>query len=288
MPPRLVETRKSAERQGNAEGKDDWELYAGHRAAQTRELIAMGPAGGRVCLLGAGNCNDSDLEQLAGHYAEIHLVDIDSSALERAAARQTAATRAKLRKHGGIDLSGVLSALDQRKSPIRTFAEIEALLAPTAAGIVDRLPRGFDLVASCCIMTQLFHGIATAVGLDDPMLQSYQQAMSVIHLRTMATLARPGSTSVLLINDLVSNETHPVDHLGDDADLLALVDRLPDTVKVFEAANPVMIRRILRRDAVLRQAVGDPKLRAAWLWTAPLKRTYLVYSMSIAVRDGAP
>ncbi len=42
---------------------------------------------GRLCLLGAGNANDVDLNALAARFGEIHLVDIDPDAVARAVAR---------------------------------------------------------------------------------------------------------------------------------------------------------------------------------------------------------
>jgi len=69
------------------EGADDWRLYEGHRAHLTDVLLGSARGdGGRLCLLGAGRCNDVDLEKLAATFAEIHLVDIDAKALDAARA----------------------------------------------------------------------------------------------------------------------------------------------------------------------------------------------------------
>src|SRR5450432_2426587 len=48
------------------ETDDDWALYADHRAHFTEAIVASASrAGGRLCVLGAGKCNDVDLERLA-------------------------------------------------------------------------------------------------------------------------------------------------------------------------------------------------------------------------------
>lgn len=118
---RLDTQRQQAETRGNNMGQGDWELYAHHRQHQTNAILQQAPAGGRVCFLGAGNCNDLDLDRLAGQFSELHLVDIDTKALQRAAARQTPTTAAKLRLHGGIELTGLLARLSEKKRPLATF-----------------------------------------------------------------------------------------------------------------------------------------------------------------------
>ena len=54
-------------------------------------------------MLGAGNANDLDLEQLARRFDEVHLVDIDAAALARATGRQTPGVRARLRSRGSSE-----------------------------------------------------------------------------------------------------------------------------------------------------------------------------------------
>jgi len=50
----------------------------------------MGAAGMRLCILGAGNCNDLDFEALSAWYSEITLVDLDLEAVTRAVERRSA------------------------------------------------------------------------------------------------------------------------------------------------------------------------------------------------------
>jgi hypothetical protein len=69
----------------NRDTADSWHRYSEHRARVT----ALAPGGDSCAVLGAGNCNDLDLDALTGRYREIHLIDLDAEALERARARQT-------------------------------------------------------------------------------------------------------------------------------------------------------------------------------------------------------
>src|SRR5947207_3244677 len=50
----------------NRQARDDWELFATHRARLTAAIAGLaGASDGVLCLLGAGNCNDVDLVALA-------------------------------------------------------------------------------------------------------------------------------------------------------------------------------------------------------------------------------
>src|SRR5260221_14486189 len=110
--PTLFERAQRAEQSGNRDKRDHWDLFRGHRQRVTAEILALAPGGndargGRLCLLGAGNANDLDLVSLAARFDEVHLVDIDPSALLRATGRQSSGVQAKLRCHAPVDLSGV-------------------------------------------------------------------------------------------------------------------------------------------------------------------------------------
>ena len=115
------------------------DLYAGHRERATAALLDAAP-GGRLCLLGAGNANDLDLESLAGRFEQIHLVDLDPAALARARGRQSATTRSRLHDHAPVDLSGLYHQLDRPRLP-----SADALVTSGAAQVLRQLPAGFDV-----------------------------------------------------------------------------------------------------------------------------------------------
>src|SRR5215471_14108908 len=133
----------------------DWDLYADHRAHFTDAILAASSRpGGRLCLLGAGHCNDVDLERLAATFTEIHLVDIDAKAVARASERQTPAVRARLRRHAPVDLSGMSKRLRKWKSSPPQRAELAASSVATLRALVTSLDGPFDVVASSCVLTQ--------------------------------------------------------------------------------------------------------------------------------------
>src|ERR687897_647573 len=75
--------------------------FAEHRQRLTASRVAGPPPQPErtLCVLGAGNCFDLDLEQLAKCYDAVHLVDLDAQALERTFARQDRTTQDRLVLH---------------------------------------------------------------------------------------------------------------------------------------------------------------------------------------------
>ena len=263
---------------------DDWALYAGHRARFSAELSACAPVNGwRLCILGAGKCNDVDLERLAEVFSEIHLVDIDPPAVASAVARQSAEVRARLRLHVPVDLAGLTAkrlGKWQRKPPTR--AELEQLETSTLAAVVARLPGPFDVVASACILTQLSFAVRQALGERSPALSAVRFSVMLTHLRSLLALTRVGGTS-LFASDVVSSSTHPLlSELPADADLGGVLNEVSAAGNVYFAANPKLIRDALTYDAVMAEQVGALTQLPPWLWSGPLGRIYLVYGLRLA------
>lgn len=265
------------------EPPDDWALYADHRAHFTAALLASAPSsGGRLCLLGAGKCNDIDLEQLSERFSEVHLVDIDPSALASGTSRQTPAVRARIRPHAPLDLSplsGKRISKWQRKAPSR--AELEAAEALTLSTLLSRLPGPFDVVASACVLTQMSFALRKTLGEGHAMLAPIRISIMTTHLRTLVGLTRAGGTC-LFTSDLVSSTTYPLDTLPPDRDLRAVLGDIVSSGASYFAANPKLIGEMLRYDVQLAERAGEPELLDPWLWTGPLERTYLVYALRFA------
>jgi hypothetical protein len=263
---------------------DDWALYAVHRQRLTSALLACASKnGGRLCILGAGKCNDVDLEQLAERFSEIHLVDIDPPALASAVARQSPAVRARLRPHVPVDLSGMSSkrlSKWHRKPPTR--AELEAFEATTLASIVSRLPGPFEVVASACILTQLSFSLRQGLGESHPMLAALRLSVMTTHLRVLLELTKPGGTC-LFASDVVSSTSYPLDALESERDLLEVVREIEASGASYFSADPKRIRGALLYTE-LAELATEPLELSPWLWTGPLARTYLVYALRFSRR----
>jgi hypothetical protein len=233
-------------------------------------------------VLGAGKCNDLELEQLAERFSEIHLVDLDPSALAAATSRQTPAVRARLRPHAPVDLSplsGKRISKWQRKPPTR--AELETAEAMTLSALFSRLPGPFDVVASACVLTQMSFALRKSLGEGHPMLGPIRVSIVTTHLRQLVGLTKVGG-ACLFTCDLVSSTTYPLGALAPDRDLRSVMNDIVDGGASYFAANPKLIREILHHDLELAERAGEPEPLDPWLWTGPLERTYLVYGLRFA------
>jgi hypothetical protein len=228
---------------------DDWELYAGHRARFT-DLLMTSARGGRLCLLGAGHCNDVDLDRLATQYSDIHLVDIDKVAL--------------------------LGAVSRQKPGVQAFDIASASSAAIAS--LGGLPGPFDLVASACVLTQMSFNARDALGDGHRMLGPLRIALVKTHLASLIGLTARGGTA-LLASDLTSSSSFPLADVRPEQNLFEVMGDIVEKGAFYHAANPNLIDEIVQTDPVLQSMAGDSELLEPWLWKGAFGRTYFVYAL---------
>jgi hypothetical protein len=276
--PTLFERAQRAEQTGNRETRDLWERFRGHRQRVTAEVLALAPGenparGGRLCLLGAGNANDLDLEALAARFDEVHLVDIDPGALSRAVGRQSAEVRVRLRSHAPVDLSGLYHQLERRTR----LAPDDALVTAGTAEVTRQLPSELDVVASCCVLSQMSWALEHLASPDGTAVPALEQALLRIHLRAIHRMIRP-TGAALLVSDLTSSLFYPpLGELAPGEDLRALTRKLAAQGMAYTVCNPELVRQTIRHDTELAETCLPPALGEPWLWTGPKALTYLVY-----------
>jgi hypothetical protein len=254
----------------------DWELYREHREHFTDAVLALAPpAGGTLCVLGAGKCNDLDLERLCLTYREVHLVDLDPGSVASAISRENEATRARLFPLTPVDLSVLTpkrAAKWQRKPP--SSSELSTSSDLTLQGILTRLRGPFDTVVSACVLTQLGFALTRALGETHPALGALRAAIVETHLRTLLDLTRPNGRA-LFVCDLASSTHYPLAELPPDAELADVMRDVIEKRAFYHVAQPSLIRRLLAELTPEGAVVDLPP----WLWNGPQSRTYLVYGM---------
>lgn len=234
----------------------------------------------RLCVLGAGNCNDVDLAALTEHYEEVHLVDVDDAAIARAIAAQSAAVRARLVAHAPIDLSGLLEKLDRWKR-LDVRPDELVLHAQQAPGILGKALSGpYDTVVSACLLTQMQLSLVNVLGDDHPVFASAREILNLTHLRTLAGLLAAGGRAVL-VSDLTSNQTYPLDQLTPGSDLRGLMARLIAEGNIIYAANPTLLLWMTNQDSILRRVVRMAAPVDVWLWHNGPERVFLVYALEL-------
>jgi hypothetical protein len=263
-----------------------WDLYAEHRARLSALIAASAtPAGGRLCVLGAGNANDLDLEALAARFSEVHLVDVDGEALRRALARASPTTAARLFAHAPVDLGGALAALPAWASRGADPVGLRRIADEGAEAVCRALPAPFDLVVSDCLLTQLYWTCFKALG-DGPALNASAAACLETHLQIVAALAGPGAPC-LLVTDAISSDSFALDEIFPTRDPAELLAELGRSGALFTGTGPATLLTTLRRGARLGQMVEGPRLLAPWLWPVNEGRTVLVYGLTFSRRSEA-
>jgi hypothetical protein len=260
---------------------DDWTRYAGHRQHFTDAILSSSPrSSGRLCLLGAGRCNDVDLERLAAAFAEIHLVDIDPSAVGAAVARQPPAVRSKLRVHARVDLSGVLGRLRKWKRRPPRAEHVATMAAAASRDVLSRLPGPFDTVASACVLTQMAFAVRDELGETHPMVEIVRSSIVSAHLGTLTGLTAAGGTA-LLVSDLSSSTLFPMEGIASRPDLRDAMDEIVASGRYYHSANPALIGRLM---LAFERDFDGPVLLEPWLWSGRFDRTYFVYALRLRRR----
>jgi hypothetical protein len=275
------------QRASNESGILHFEAFRSHREQMTRsvsaQLDALAPerkSDARLCVLGAGNAYDLELEQLLTRFAEVHLVDIDRAALERARARVPEGPRARLLAHGPVDLSGWFEHVERWARMEVTPQELMAAPSSGSKRIADALPGPFDVVASTCLLTQLQLGLLNLMGDRHQLFVALREFLTLTHFRTLSRLTRPGGRA-LLVTDLCDAAVFPSGRPRDADDLAAVMRELVASGQVIHSAHPELIGITLGDDPVLARTFGRAEQAAPWLWQNGPERAFLVYALAL-------
>jgi hypothetical protein len=267
------------QRHNNRTSLEDWQRFAGHRARVTDLVLTA--RGGSLAVLGAGNCNDLELEQVAEAFQAIHLVDLDEEAVQGARRRQPEAVAAKLMSRAPIDLSGAFAELPQLRGKTVSAAKLEALSQTALDKVTAALPERFDTVLSACVLSQIMFSAYVALG-SHPQLAQIGSALAVAHLRALRALTRPGGR-VLFVTDTVSSKTYPLRERWDEQPPLTLLAQLNQTNNVFSGTALPFVRRVLATEASF--FAESPLLLEPWLWDMNDDTTLLVYAVVLKLRS---
>ncbi len=259
-------------------------MYASHRQAIERLVVsALPPHRSRIAVLGAGNCNDLDLDWLTKVFSEVHLADIDAAALNAAIERQRMSDSTSIHRHAPLDLTGIAPRVDSWRGRAPDDAEIDAALKEI--GAAPALPSSckFDVVLSPCVLSQLFNPARDAIGANHPRFGQLLSAIRSRHLRMLLDVCAPGGQAIL-VNDVSSSERFaPLPRIPTE-ELPDVLRKLLSEGKCFRGLEPAAMIAGIRSDPRVAKWEQSPP----WLWHLGLERTYLVYAIRIHMNPGRP
>lgn len=286
---------EAEQRRCNEESRDAWQRYARHRDRVTELLLETvgddsaedgSPRTRRLCVLGAGNCNDIDLKRLAETFDEIHLVDLDEDALADGVRRaEFEDTHDTVHLHAGLDLCGIfsrLASIDPTDEMPTQTGIVELAQAAMDFSIPECLPRsingGFDTVASVGLLSQLIEGIVSRIP-DPAAALPLITAVRTRHLRLLIQLARPGGHGVI-VTEIVSSDSAPEIASTSEEALPMLLRSVVQQGNFFTGLNPAALLTTFHNDPELSRNVGRVQTHAPWKWDF-LYRTYVVTAFMI-------
>jgi hypothetical protein len=262
----------------NSESWSHKKSFASHRAQITALAVADGPHES-ICILGAGNCSDLDLDQVAVVFGEVHLVDIDGAALERAKSSVSKHLAPRIKLHPHTDLSGLETKLERWGRMQVTPEEMMEYPEDLARDLRLRLGSSFDRVLSVCLLSQLHLVTRRVLSEQHPLTAAVTFCLNLAHLRTLLALTRPDGLA-FLVTDVSSNEIAPMDEEEWTEPLLYL-DVLLKRFDVFQAVDPRVLAAVATDDPVLGEHARLSEPQAAWVWQNGPERRFLVYAATL-------
>ena len=239
--------------------------FSGHRE-QVTHLIRSTGKNGSVCLLGAGNCNDVDLELISSQFQEVHLADLDAAAVARSRGSLSDALAAKVAIHAPMDLSGAYDEMASWSLAHPPDQErVEALIARVNSH-VPSLPGPYDVVASLCLLSQLIESVAICLATEHAKFIALLMAIRNRHLRLLTELTRHGGVAIL-VSDFVSSDTLPVLHHLTDGELAEQMPLILSDRNFFTGSNPVALIQKLEELRAERGPEGRVTVTGPWRWT---------------------
>jgi hypothetical protein len=271
----------------NRSTRDHWTYFESHRAQIQALLVPPmhAPGTGRLCVLGAGNCNDVDLRFLSESFAEVHLVDIDAAALNAAVARQGVASSPRVRVHSGVDLTGIAPRFIAWEASPPSPADVTDAARAAVDAPAPQLGGPFEVVLSPCLLSQLVGYASDLLGKAHPMRRELLLALRTRHLRMLVDLLMPGGSAVLVC-DVASSDGVPALGAERKPDLADLLNRLAYTGRHFDGLAPRAVEGALRFDPLIAPLLGHVQLVRPWLWRLGPERTFLVYGAVIRRSSG--
>ena len=248
----------------NSRTQFDWQTFQSHRACVMEVLSGLRrsfapPAS--LMLLGVGNGNDVDLQQLAEDYSKVILVDLDPIAVQRAIERVPLEARQRFEIAAPMDVTGIIDRLPTDHDTTITDAQWMEIIQSAKSPELG-LPLA-DHVVSTCLLSQVVDSASFSIAPNHPRYFELLLAIRDGHLQSLARLAKP-SGLFTLITDFVSSETLPQMRDIDQADLEPLLIHAVNNRNFFTGMNPAVLQQKI--SAANNPLVESSVSHGIWRW----------------------
>lgn len=273
----------------NQQSRGTWQCAREHRERVTTLLLNSAPGRSRLCLLGAGNCNDVDLCRLLEGFGHITLIDIDRQAMEQGLAKQLDQAADQTFSRIEIidaDVTGISEALSLVTDSATDIELLVGEICSRLQQIPTSLPiRSFDVVASVCLLSQIVFEVNESLGQDASLLRVIQ-AVRQQHLHLLVQMLRLGGRG-FLITDFVSSVTAPELTQVPANALSEVVRALIHQQNFFTGLNPAVLANQMQTDPTFSGATQRLQVIDPWIWDFG-PRVYAVCGFQFDVRSDEP
>ncbi len=265
--------------------RSPWELAVTHRQMILQLLPGDSAAGrsGTLCVLGAGQCHDLNLESLLGRFHEVHLVDWSQQDLDSGVELQKQFSSARVRRLGGRDITGVRELLDSLAGqPNSELLEqiSETARRPALAGLGQ-----FDVVLSADVLPELLARAVAAVGDDDSNRAALVNLLTRQHLETVLESTLPGGQAVLVtgVTDSIGNP-----ELAQAPANLAEILKFADSRgSIRPGCHPAALDQLLKTEESISGRLERYDISPLWIRTQT-DRTVLYVAYRLVRRSDPP
>ena len=267
----------------NQDSRNTWQRYAEHRQHVMELLCENSKDDYRsICIWGAGNANDLDLNRLLEVFSEVHLVDLDQEALLFAVEQQSLRTTPTVILHGGVDLLGITEFTSNAVAEQRNPAAIDRLLQHFRTPPAPPCER-CDVVASVCLLSQLIEAIATLVGPSHPRLPELVTAVRCHHWQGLLQATRPGGRA-FLITEILSSDTFPTLTTIPNPSLRNALAQQINMRNFYTGLNPAILESLAEREPAIGRLCNGIVAHPPWRWNFG-PRTYAVTAYEARTRS---
>ena len=250
------------------------QLFAESAAAFQKDVQA-GNCLPRGAVLGAGNCNDVDLNELLAKFQSLKLIDVDAEATARAVDNLVDPSCRERVSVASADLTGAFDYLQATCGKSNDAQPREPFDANKLKKYLEVTPHldgaPFDCVLSSCLMSQLVDSIVLAIGAQHPSLVELILAVRRQHLRTLVQALVPSGRGVLVF-DFVSSQTLPqLTQLAEGELNQALLAAIA-AKNFFTGLNPFAVQSELTNHAEFVGKVSEVRLLPPWRWDIGVKQ----------------
>ncbi len=246
---------------GRASGSA-WDQATPHRDHVLR-LLKRHDEGrrGMICVWGVGDGTALDLKTLLDRHHEVHLVDRNADAIEQIIDAQRVVDPQRIRRHGGVDVTGVHDLLSQYAAE-PDAALLESINEKIASHELPDL-GDFEVIVSLSLLSRLTRHLVHCLGTDpessmQPLINLRQR-----HLELLVEHTRPGGHA-LLITDLVSSQTLPA-LLSAPANLNEVLNAGFATNNYYPGIHPATVDDVLLKHEPFQDRFDAVNVSQPWL-----------------------